>query len=62
MLDKRNERRIHHGRDVCRPDRRAGRKAIQAAKPNDRSDRDRVYAILITDLEKVQALAQMHEI
>lgn len=33
-----------------------------SAKPNDRSDPDRIYAILITDLEKLAALAAYHKI
>lgn len=30
--------------------------AISAAKPNDRSEKDRLFAILITETEKLSAL------
>ena len=34
---------------------RAALERLKAAKPNDRSDRDRYYAIAITDMEKLYA-------
>lgn len=38
------------------------RQEFIAAKPNDRTDADRIYAILITDLEKAAALAALHKL
>jgi hypothetical protein len=32
------------------------------AKPNDRTDKDRAYAVLITKLEEAAALAAYHKI
>lgn len=34
--------------------------AVKAAKPNDRSDKDRAYAVTITELEKVIAYFQVY--
>ncbi len=31
--------------------------AAIAAKPNDRTEKDRAYAVLLTDIEKLQAYA-----
>jgi hypothetical protein len=33
---------------------------LKRAKPNDRSEKDRIYAITITDLEKVLAYFQVN--
>ncbi len=33
---------------------------IQAAKPNDRSNRDRYFAIVITDFEKLIAVFELY--
>lgn len=36
--------------------------AVKAAKPNDRSDVDRAYAVTLTDLEKVIAYFQVYAV
>ena len=36
------------------------KEALKAEKPNDRSDRDRYYAILNTELEKAYALYEVY--
>lgn len=33
---------------------------IKAKKPNDRSDKDRYYAVILTDLEKTLAYAYLY--
>lgn len=39
---------------------KAAHEAVKAEKPNDRSDKDRAYAVTITELEKVIAYFQVY--